>query len=107
MIELTDLGNKKHILNCDLIEKIESVPDTKILLTNGKKYLVKESIDEVLEKVMNYKKQIFRLIYVRIKVIVQVIQCRCYFKFLEDGDCVSFEIERRKQGLAAENVTVI
>ena len=59
MIELTDLTNKKHILNCDLIEKIESVPDTKILLTNGKKYLVKESVDEVVEKVISYKKQIF------------------------------------------------
>lgn len=59
MIELTDLTNKKYILNCDLIEKIESIPDTKIVLTNGKKYLVKESIDEVVDKVINYKKKIF------------------------------------------------
>jgi flagellar protein FlbD len=59
MIELTDLTNKKYILNCDLIEKIESIPDTKILLTNGKKYLVKESVDEVVDKVINYKRQVF------------------------------------------------
>lgn len=61
MIELTELSNKKYILNSDLIERIEAVPDTKILLTNGKKYLVKESVDEVVEKVMNYKKKIFTL----------------------------------------------
>jgi flagellar protein FlbD len=61
MIELTDLSNKKYILNSDLIETIEAVPDTKILLTNGKKYLVKESVDEVVYKVMNYKKKIFTL----------------------------------------------
>ena len=59
MIELTDLNNKTYILNSDLIERIEAVPDTKILLTNGKKYLVKESVDEVVNKVMNYKKKIF------------------------------------------------
>lgn len=59
MIELTDLSNKNYILNSDLIETIEAVPDTKILLTNGKKYLVKESVDEVVDKVMNYKKKIF------------------------------------------------
>lgn len=61
MIELTDLSNKKYILNSELIERIEAVPDTKILLTNGKKYLVKESVDEVVYKVMNYKKKIFTL----------------------------------------------
>lgn len=59
MIELTDLSNKNYILNSDLIETIEAVPDTKLLLTNGKKYLVKESVDEVVDKVMNYKKKIF------------------------------------------------
>ena len=61
MIELTDLSNKKYILNSDLIETVEAVPDTKILLTNGKKYLVKESVDEVIDKVMNYKRKIYIL----------------------------------------------
>jgi flagellar protein FlbD len=67
MIELTDLNNQNYILNSDLIERIESVPYTKILLTNGKKYLVKESVDEVVDKVMNYKKKTPHLQFLMLK----------------------------------------
>lgn len=59
MIRLTKLNNSPFILNCELIETIESTPDTVITLNNGKKYVVADSIDEVIDKVIQYKKRIF------------------------------------------------
>ena len=59
MIEVTGMNNKEFILNADHIEKVEEVPETLITLTNGKRYLVLESIDEVKDEVIRYKKRIF------------------------------------------------
>ena len=59
MIDLTVMNNTKIVLNSDHIEKIESVPETLITLTNGKKYIVLESMEEVKEKVIQYKNKIF------------------------------------------------
>ncbi|AYE33423.1 flagellar FlbD family protein [Clostridium septicum] len=58
MINLTGMNNVELILNADHIEKIESVPETVITLVSGKKYLVLESTDEVVEKVIRYKNKI-------------------------------------------------
>lgn len=59
MIDLTVMNNTKIVLNSDHIEKVESVPETLITLTNGKKYIVLESVKEVKEKVIQYKNKIF------------------------------------------------
>ena len=56
MIDLTVMNNTKIVLNSDHIEKIESVPETLITLTNGKKYIVLESVKEVKEKVKMQKR---------------------------------------------------
>jgi flagellar protein FlbD len=55
LILLTQLnGNPIHV-NADLIETLESTPDTVLTLTNGKKILVKESTDEVIARIGAYK----------------------------------------------------
>lgn len=59
MIRLTGLDNKEYILNSEQIEKIEEVPECVITLINGKKYIVQESSDEIINKVISYKKKIF------------------------------------------------
>lgn len=59
MIDVTGMDNKEFVLNADHIEKIEEVPETLITLTNGKKYIVLQSIDEILEDVIKYKRRIF------------------------------------------------
>jgi flagellar protein FlbD len=59
MIRLTKLNNSIFVINCELIETIESTPDTVITLNNGKKYVVADSIDEVIDRVIQYKKRIF------------------------------------------------
>ena len=58
MIDLTAMNNKEFTLNADHIEKIEEVPETLITLTNGKKYIVLETIHEVNDKVIRNKNRI-------------------------------------------------
>jgi flagellar protein FlbD len=61
MIEVSTLTGTPFILNCEHIEKIEHIPETIITLTNGKKYLVKEDVKEVIRRVIEYKNKIFNL----------------------------------------------
>ena len=60
MIHLTRLNESKIVLNSDLIEFVEALPDTIITLTTGKKIIVKESVDEIVEMVKDYKRYIFQ-----------------------------------------------
>ncbi len=63
MIRLTKLNNVSFVINCELIETIESTPDTVITLNNGKKYVITETIDEVVEKVVQYKNRVYDIKY--------------------------------------------
>ena len=58
MIWLTRLNGEKFVLNADHIETVEANPDTTILLTNGDKYIVSESVEEVVERVIEYKRKV-------------------------------------------------
>lgn len=59
MIEVTSLGGNKFYLNEDQIYKIESFPDTTIVLLDGKVLVVKEDVEEILQKIVEFKKQIY------------------------------------------------
>lgn len=59
MIKVTRFKGNEIILNAELIELIEQTPDTVITLTNGQKLLVNESPEEVVRRVMQYKRAIF------------------------------------------------
>lgn len=59
MIKVTGLNKVEFILNAEMIEKIEIVPETLITLINGKKYIVNESTERVIEEVLRYKRKIF------------------------------------------------
>lgn len=58
MIEVTKLNGTKTLVNSDLIEIVESTPDTVITLTSGRKIIVKESRQEVNKLVKSYRKDI-------------------------------------------------
>jgi flagellar protein FlbD len=55
MITLTRLNNDELIINADLIEMIERTPDTVLTLTTGRKIMVRESADSVIDKVIEYR----------------------------------------------------
>lgn len=57
MVELTKLQNAKIVVNAELIEFVESTPDTLITTTTGKKLMVKETVEEVVEAVIAYKRR--------------------------------------------------
>lgn len=54
MIHLTKLNGEPLILNCKMIEYLEIIPETKIVMMNGKFHLVKESADMVIDRAVNY-----------------------------------------------------
>ncbi len=59
MIELTKINGVKFSLNCDLIEVVETTPDTVITLTTGRKIIVKETRQEVKNLVISYKRDVY------------------------------------------------
>ncbi len=59
MIKVTRLNHTALILNSDLIEHIEVTPDTVITLTSGQKFMVLESTQEIVEKVIEFRKSLF------------------------------------------------
>jgi flagellar protein FlbD len=58
MIKLTRLNHVPLIVNADLIEHVEVTPDTVVALTTGQKFMVLESAEEVIEKVIQFRKAI-------------------------------------------------
>lgn len=58
MIRLTRLNHIPLILNSDLIEHIDMTPDTVVTLTSGQKFMVLESADEIVDKVIVFRKQL-------------------------------------------------
>jgi flagellar protein FlbD len=60
MIEVTRLKGSKIVLNAELIETIEETPDTVITLTSGKRYIVSESSEELVSRVVEYKRRIYK-----------------------------------------------
>ena len=59
MISLRRLNNEPIMVNPDLIESLESTPDTVITLTSGNKLLVRDTMDEVREKIVEFKRKIY------------------------------------------------
>ena len=59
LITITKLNDKQIVINCELIELIESNPDTTITMNTGRKIIAKESVDEIVGKTKAYKREIF------------------------------------------------
>lgn len=58
MINLTRLNNTAVTLNSDLIKYIEQSPDTVITLLNGEKILVRESSEQVLDRIVAFRRRL-------------------------------------------------
>ena len=59
MIILTKINNQEFAINSDLIETIEQTPDTIITMTTGNKYVVKQSQEEIIRRIIQYKRKIY------------------------------------------------
>ncbi|MGL4370494.1 MAG: flagellar FlbD family protein [Spirochaetota bacterium] len=58
MIILHRLNGSEIVINSQHIETVEKTPDTVILLTTEKRYIVKESVEEVIDKVIEFNSRI-------------------------------------------------
>ncbi len=59
MIRLTRLNSKPFVINADLINFLEETPDTLIVMANGDRIHVRESVDEVMDRTLAYRRQIY------------------------------------------------
>ncbi len=57
MIKITDLAGRDKYINADLIERIESNHDTMVFLVNGHSLILKDKPEEIVEKVVQFKKR--------------------------------------------------
>ncbi len=58
MIKLTKLNNEEFVINCSQIMTIDIIPESKITLMNKEHFIVKESVDEIIRKTIEYNKSI-------------------------------------------------
>lgn len=58
MIRVTRLNHAPMVLNADLIEHIDVTPDTVITLTTGQILRVRETADEVVRRIVEFRRQI-------------------------------------------------
>ncbi|MGE5473458.1 MAG: flagellar FlbD family protein [Ignavibacteriales bacterium] len=74
MIRLKRLSGKEFVVNCDLIEFVESTPDTVVTLVSNNKIVVIETIDEVIDKVIEYRRKINSTLKVIQKEIIKEVE---------------------------------
>ena len=60
MVEVVGINGEEFLINATLIEKVEFIPETKITLTTGKYYLVKDTKEELVNKIIKYNQKIIR-----------------------------------------------
>ena len=64
MIVVTRLNDSQFAINPDLIERIHASPDTTLVMVDGAKYIVTESMAEVIERIANYRARVIALTHV-------------------------------------------
>jgi flagellar protein FlbD len=58
MIALRRLNGQSIMVNADLIESLEATPDTVVTLTSGNKLIVRDRLEEIQDKIIDYKRKI-------------------------------------------------
>ncbi|MFZ4583729.1 MAG: flagellar FlbD family protein [Acidimicrobiia bacterium] len=61
MILLTRLNGPQFAINADLIERAESTPDTVLTMVDGTKYVVRESLEELVERIREFRASVVAL----------------------------------------------
>lgn len=65
MIQVTKLNQEEMVINAELIETLEATPDTHVNLIGGKSLIVRETIDQIIEKVIIYRRNIHQPIEIK------------------------------------------
>jgi flagellar protein FlbD len=57
MIEVTYMGNQPRLVNPDLLEYIDTVPDTMLVMVNGHRYMVAESPETIVDRIVAFRRR--------------------------------------------------
>ncbi len=58
MIRVTRLAGGPLYINADLIEFVESTPDTMVTLTTGRKFIITEDVEQVVDSIVDYRRKL-------------------------------------------------
>jgi flagellar protein FlbD len=58
VIRVTRLNNTPFLINSDLIKFVEQAPDTLITLVNGEKIIVQESVDDIVDRIILFRRSV-------------------------------------------------
>lgn len=58
MIKVTRLNGKEFVVNAEMIQFLEETPDTVVTLVNHEKLVVREPVDEIIKRVIEYSRSI-------------------------------------------------
>jgi flagellar protein FlbD len=61
MIIVTRLHGSSVAVNCDLIERVEAAPETVVTLVDGSRYVVRESVAEIVDKIRDFRASVVKL----------------------------------------------
>lgn len=61
MIKLTKLNRDEFVINCNHIECIEMIPESKVILMNKDFFIVRETVDEIIDKIIEYNAKIYNM----------------------------------------------
>ena len=61
MIVLTRLNESTFAVNPDLVERIQASPDTSVVLVDGTTFIVRETVDEIIELIARYRARVIAL----------------------------------------------
>ena len=61
MIKITKLNDQELVINSELIVCVESTPDTTITMTTGRKYIAKESVDDIIDSIVAFKSRFMNI----------------------------------------------
>ena len=64
MIIVSRLNGERFGINAEHIERIEETPDTVLTLVDGRKYIVREALEEVIDRVVAYRARVLRVSYI-------------------------------------------
>jgi flagellar protein FlbD len=59
VIKVTRLNRSELVVNAELIQFVEATPDTIVTLSDGKKVVVREPVDEVIKRIIAYRRQAY------------------------------------------------
>ncbi|MCK5206132.1 MAG: flagellar FlbD family protein [Desulfobacterales bacterium] len=59
MIKVTRLNDSVLIINADMIQSLKAIPETVITFTNNDKIMVKEPIEEVSQRIVDYQRAVY------------------------------------------------